>query len=526
MADLTIDLGVNAGNSSSVISGVTQDLNGLNSSADRASAGLADVGNSANASGDHISGLGVGAIGASAAMADLGGTVQTVTDLWNTGQRRADELSRAQNAVTQASLDMEQATRDAAQAQIDVNQAQRDGVQAGIDLEQALLDQKTAQKAYNETVAEFGKGSLEAQQATIDLKQADEDAKQAKLDSTQATADLKQAQLDGKQATLDGKEAQLDLNEAQRNVVGPSVMASWLGVASSIASVLLGLVGTFTLLQGGMLATAAASVGAALTTVGSWIAMAASATISALAIAAAWLLSILPIAIVIAAVVGLTVLIIKNWDTIERWTIKIFTAIWNWLQGVWTNIVKGVSVAITALKYIFLNFTPLGIIIKNWGAISGWIKSQWDAAVRNVSGAVSRIGGFLSGMWNGITAGLSGALNGAIGMINSAIGGINTLINGANRVPGVSIPNIPYIPFLAEGGITTGPTMAMIGEGREQETVLPLSKLQGLLDMNSGGQNNLTISFQDDTSDDFMTWLKEKIRIDFNGDVTSLNTGR
>lgn len=33
------------------------------------------------------------------------------------------------------------------------------------------------------------------------------------------------------------------------------------------------------------------------------------------------------------------------------------------------------------------------------------------------------------------------------------------------------------IPFLAEGGIVTGPTLAMIGEGGESEAVIPLSKL-------------------------------------------------
>jgi hypothetical protein len=84
-------------------------------------------------------------------------------------------------------------------------------------------------------------------------------------------------------------------------------------------------------------------------------------------------------------------------------------------------------------------------------------------------------------MWDGITQGLKTALNGAIWLINNAIGGINTLISGANRVPGVSIPFVPYIPYLAEGGVTTGPTLAMIGEGSEQEAVLPLSKLEALI---------------------------------------------
>ena len=41
------------------------------------------------------------------------------------------------------------------------------------------------------------------------------------------------------------------------------------------------------------------------------------------------------------------------------------------------------------------------------------------------------------------------------------------------------------IPALAEGGIVTGPTLALIGEGRESEAVIPLSKLDGM--MNGGG---------------------------------------
>lgn len=42
------------------------------------------------------------------------------------------------------------------------------------------------------------------------------------------------------------------------------------------------------------------------------------------------------------------------------------------------------------------------------------------------------------------------------------------------------------IPFLAEGGIVTGPTLAMIGEGRESEAVIPLSKLPQIAGATSG----------------------------------------
>jgi hypothetical protein len=54
----------------------------------------------------------------------------------------------------------------------------------------------------------------------------------------------------------------------------------------------------------------------------------------------------------------------------------------------------------------------------------------------------------------------------------------------------VNFGDIPQvkIPRLAEGGIVTGPTLAMIGEGREPEAVIPLSKL-GSMGFGGGGAN-------------------------------------
>jgi len=44
------------------------------------------------------------------------------------------------------------------------------------------------------------------------------------------------------------------------------------------------------------------------------------------------------------------------------------------------------------------------------------------------------------------------------------------------------------IPGLAEGGIVTGPTLAMIGEGGESEAVIPLSKLSAMMQGGNGSQ--------------------------------------
>lgn len=48
------------------------------------------------------------------------------------------------------------------------------------------------------------------------------------------------------------------------------------------------------------------------------------------------------------------------------------------------------------------------------------------------------------------------------------------------------------IPAMAEGGIVTGPTLALIGEGRESEAVIPLSKLNTM--MQGGGSQNVVVT--------------------------------
>jgi hypothetical protein len=75
--------------------------------------------------------------------------------------------------------------------------------------------------------------------------------------------------------------------------------------------------------------------------------------------------------------------------------------------------------------------------------------------------------------------------NGAIDGLNKVIGGLNDLLEFKISLPfgksfTVNAPDIPSIPKLAEGGIVprrNGGTLALIGEGREAEAVIPLSKL-------------------------------------------------
>jgi SLT domain-containing protein len=61
------------------------------------------------------------------------------------------------------------------------------------------------------------------------------------------------------------------------------------------------------------------------------------------------------------------------------------------------------------------------------------------------------------------------------------------------------IPAFPSIPGLADGGIVTGPTLALIGEGNEPEAVIPLSRMG---EMGGGGMTvNITMPAGSDGDD-------------------------
>jgi hypothetical protein len=78
---------------------------------------------------------------------------------------------------------------------------------------------------------------------------------------------------------------------------------------------------------------------------------------------------------------------------------------------------------------------------------------------------------------------VKGALNGVITMMNFVINGLNKIhFSIPSWVPGIGGNSfgisLPNIPMLAEGGIVTKPTLAMIGEAGA-EAVIPLSKGMG-----------------------------------------------
>ncbi|MFH8598146.1 hypothetical protein ACH4DW_40870, partial [Streptomyces rimosus] len=146
--------------------------------------------------------------------------------------------------------------------------------------------------------------------------------------------------------------------------------------------------------------TAAAWVGSALVSIGTWIAavvragitaavqftmMAARAVAWAVVMAAQWLIAMGPIGWVIAAVIGLVVLIIANWDKIKHYTGVVFSWLWSKIKGTLVTI---------------LSFVTGWVIVK-------FFLNHWDRIKAGTVAKVSALISFMRGMPGRILSALS-----------------------------------------------------------------------------------------------------------------------
>lgn len=105
--------------------------------------------------------------------------------------------------------------------------------------------------------------------------------------------------------------------------------------------------------------------------------------------------------------------------------------------------------------------------------------------VVNVAGyVIGWLTGEFQGSWNDFWNGLGGVVSGLVqsvkttinGLLGGIVGGLNKIISGINKMTSVAgIPQIPLIPVpaFASGGTVTSPTLALVGEGRDAETIVP-----------------------------------------------------
>lgn len=130
------------------------------------------------------------------------------------------------------------------------------------------------------------------------------------------------------------------------------------------------------------------------------VVLAALAAANAARMAASWVIAMGPIAWITAAVVGLVVLIIANWDKIKAYTVKIWGILSKWLSSTWTSIKNAASkiwqLFLTLLKKNFE--LQKNVVLTVYNAIKSFSSKIWNS----IKGAVVKV-------WNSLKSAASTA---------------------------------------------------------------------------------------------------------------------
>ena len=158
-------------------------------------------------------------------------------------------------------------------------------------------------------------------------------------------------------------------------------------------------------------------------------------------------------------------------DDVMRFVINLFKEAFNWAKNNWPLLLAiltgpfGLAIAfVVKFKDDIMNM--FGLIYNGIKATMGFVADVITAPFKAAFRAVA-------GLWNN-----------TVGALSFSVPSWVPLIGGKGF-------DVPDIPMLAEGGIVTSPTLAMIGEGRGPEAVIPLSKMGS---MGFGGGGNITIN--------------------------------
>lgn len=231
-----------------------------------------------------------------------------------------------------------------------------------------------------------------------------------------------------------------------------------------------------------------------------------------------------PITWIIVGIVALIAAIVLV-ATKTKFFQTIWSSVWGFMKGVgawfagpfanffvrtWQKIVSSLqrargqlSSVINAVKGFFVSWynkarEMIDKIIAKGAQLANWFR----ALPGRIGGALRNV---FSGLWQGFRS-----------VANRIIGGWNRLsfTIGGGSIMGVSIPsvtlNTPNIPYLAEGGIVTDPTLAMIGEGRQDEAVIPLDRLPELA---GRGDQQVVVQVVPGGEREFRRWINKTIRV-------------
>ncbi|PFT96549.1 hypothetical protein COK81_08135 [Bacillus thuringiensis] len=121
------------------------------------------------------------------------------------------------------------------------------------------------------------------------------------------------------------------------------------------------------------------------------------------------------IPIIIAAVVALGIIIYKNWDDIQKWTIEAWNAITDFLEELWNGIMASLSETWNSI---------VETTTETWNSIVEYLTGIWNGVVETLSEIWSRISQTTSEVWTAIREFFISTWNGLVEFLTPILQGI------------------------------------------------------------------------------------------------------
>lgn len=181
------------------------------------------------------------------------------------------------------------------------------------------------------------------------------------------------------------------------------------------------------------------------------------------------ILSANPWIILIAGIVTLVVLVVKNWDTIKQvvgaameWIGDTIGTVMAAIQGVWDAVWGAISAAVQTAVDLITAYLNIYLVV--WNTVFGAAQATISGVVNFITGIPNKIVGAFTGLANLIAAPFKAAFNGIATAWNATVGKLAFKVPG--WIPGLGGKgfDVPDIPTFAKGGPIKKGTVGWIGE--------------------------------------------------------------
>lgn len=132
----------------------------------------------------------------------------------------------------------------------------------------------------------------------------------------------------------------------------------------------------------------------------------------------------------------------EAWANIVSVATTIFTTLGTFFSDVWTNITNVFNSAIEFIKMLFFNFTPLGLLIANFGAIVTFFQTVWTNITTGISNFVTGAIAFFAALPQNILSfflALPGMIGYALGFL------LGTIVRVFIAIGTWLVTNVPII---------------------------------------------------------------------------------